>query len=56
MAFLSALYNLFLYVRVVHGKEGYGASLWAETWPVVHSVGLSLSLSGALGCFGYLPS
>jgi len=30
IAFLSALYNLFMYVRVGHGKERSRGGLWGE--------------------------
>jgi len=45
VAFLSALYNLFIYVSVVHGKEGSRGPLWGELWPGLHSLGLSLLLA-----------
>ena len=48
MALLSALYNLFMYVRLVHGKErAYGGD-WAELWSGLHSVCLSLLLAGGM--------
>ena len=51
VAFLSALYNLFLYVRLVHGKESSYGGDWAELWSVLHSVVLSLLLSGGISFF-----
>jgi len=48
IAFLSALYNLFMYARVVHGKERHRGSIWGELWPGMHSVGLSLILSAGM--------
>ena len=55
VAFLSALYNLFMYVRVVHGKEGTMGGDWGELWPGVHSVALSLLLAGGMGFCGPTP-
>jgi len=51
MAFLSALYNLFMYVRVAHGKEGTHGDARGGLWPGLHSVGLSLLLAGGIGLF-----
>lgn len=50
-AFLGALYNLHLYIRLTHGKESSTASPWGEIWASCHSVGLSLVLAGGLGLF-----
>lgn len=50
-AFLAALYNLHLYVRLTHGKEGPTASHWGEIWTRCHSVGLSLLAAGGLALF-----
>jgi len=53
IAFLAALYNLYLYVRVVHGKEGNMVGDPGELYPVVHSVGLSLALAGGIGLLSW---
>lgn len=50
-AFLAALYNLHLYVRLTHGKEPPAATSWGEVWARGHSVGLSLLAAGGLGLF-----
>jgi len=50
-AFLAALYNLHLYVRLTHGKETDSALSWGEIWARCHSVGLSLLAAGGLGLF-----
>ena len=50
-AFLGALYNLHLYIRLTHGKESVAAPLPGEIWSRGHSVGLSLVLAGGLGLF-----
>jgi len=50
-AFLGALYNLHLYIRLTHGKESTAASPTGEIWTRSHSVGLSLVLAGGLGLF-----
>ena len=55
VAFLSALYNLFMYVRVVHGKESTIGGDWRELWPGVHSVGLSLFLAGGMSLCAATP-
>ena len=52
VAFLSALYNLFIYVRVVHGKERGRGAEFSGPWSCIHSVGLSLLLAGGLGLWG----
>jgi len=52
VAFLSAVYNLFLYVSVVHGKERVCGGEMSGPWPCLHSVGLSLLLAGGLGLWG----
>jgi len=51
VAFLSTLYNLFLYVSLAHGKEGNVGDDGGCLWPGVHSVGLSLLLSGGISLF-----
>lgn len=50
-AFLGALYNLHLYIRLTHGKESTAATPSGEVWTRCHSVGLSLVLAGGLGLF-----
>ena len=50
-AFLGALYNLHLYIRLTHGKESAASSPSGEFWSRCHSVGLSLVLAGGLGLF-----
>ena len=50
-AFLAAVYNLHLYVRLTHGKETITATAWGEIWARGHSVGLSLLSAGGLGLF-----
>ena len=50
-AFLGALYNLHLYVRLTHGKEAPAATPCDDFWAGVHSVALSFVLAGGLGFF-----
>ena len=50
-AFLGALYNLHLYIRLTHGKESPAASPPGEIWTSCHSVGLSLVLAAGLALF-----
>nr|AKS04119.1 NADH dehydrogenase subunit 4 [Parasagitta setosa] len=55
IAFLGVLYNLFMYISLMHGKETFHLSFLGLMWPMISSITLSLLMSGNFSLFYVSP-